>query len=323
MKKNSFKSIVTACLLALTACPSYSKAGDNITARVGAGFIVIGSADNLDPDGSKKIIDDLDSAADMEFNFLPVVNPSLSWDIGAPEGLSFFFDTEPPVDEVGGFVFNVGVGYSLPDIAIFEISGFFSPFEEVWKNPYVTGVAREKSDTSKYGAKLAANRILGSNLRLNFVYLGDDVEDDLAGALFPQMDRDGTVYAVTANYSFYLSQSLELRPQISVRRGEYDGDSNSYNKYKLSLKANYMQGKLMASPEIFFNSSEYDEVDPFFGKTRENESFGANLMLSYLAPFDFDKWSVTSLVGYRKGESNIDFYDSESAHFGLFLSYQF
>lgn len=300
-----------------------NKGDGNLAGRISAGFMVINSSDNLVPDSSEEYLDSLNSGAEKKSSYLPVILGKATWDVGEKEGVKLFFDTDSPIDKAGSFVFNLGGSFSSPGSTIYLISAFASPFGEVWKNPYLTGARREETDTTKYGVKLAVNRIMGSGFRINFVYLHDDVDDDEIGTLIPDMARDGAVYAVTGNYSYYHSKSLEIRPQLSLRLGEYDGESNSFMKYKTSLEARYMEGRFLVAPEVFYSYTDYEEVDRIFDTSREDESYGITLKANYMAPFGFEKYSIMVLTGYSRGESNIDFYDAEGENFGLFLNYNF
>ena len=60
-------------------------------------------------------------------------------------------------------------------------------------------------------------------MRINIVYMKDDVEDDLIGMLTPDLERDGGVYALNVNYSLYITDTLEIRPRFGVRKGDYEG----------------------------------------------------------------------------------------------------
>lgn len=296
---------------------------DRIEGRIGLGAVFINSGNNLNPQGSKKYLDDLDSAADMVSSVIALVLPSLTYDVGDAGGLKLFVNTEPPIDEVGGFAFNLGGTYPLEGIGILEVSAFFTPFDEAWENPYVVGVSRKSTSTSKYGAKMAFNRIMGTGLRANLVYMNDDVDEDEIGDLIPELRRDGAVYALNVNYSFYPSKNLEIRPRFGIRKGSYDGDSNSFTKYKVDLEGRYRTGRLMIMPRIFYSKSDYDEVNPIFNRTRENDGFGLSMMANYFAPFGWQNWSALGLISYSIGDSNITFYDTESISVGLFMSYNF
>lgn len=323
MKKGLF------LLAAATLLPLSSEAADNdaapdsLSGMVGIGMMVIDSGNNLNPDGSKKRLDDLDSGADRETTYLPMILPKATWDVGEPEGAKLYFTTDPPIDEVGGFAFSFGSSFELDAVGILDTALFFTPFEEAWKNPYVIGTDREETDTSKYGLRVGMNRIMGSGLRVQLVYLNDDVDDDDIGELVPELARDGAIYALNLNYSIYLSEEIELRPRLSVRYGDYDGEANSFIKYKIDLEARYKTGKWLIAPRLNYSHSDYDQTHPIFDKTRDNDSYGISVMTTYMAPLDFEEWSVAALLALSKGDSNIDFYDTESLTFGGMLNYHF
>jgi len=288
---------------------------------VGLGGVMIFNGDNLNPRGSEKKINDLSSAADKKLTTLPLILPEATYDVGDPEGLVLFFNTEPPIDEVGGFAFILGASYPTKGF-ILEMSSFFTPFEETWENPYITGVDRKKTSTTKYGAKIAFNKIAGTGLRINGVYMRDDIDNDTIALTSPSMARDGHIVALNGNYSFQLSESFELRPRISIRNGNYDGDANSFMKYKFDLEARNIVGSMMFISRMYYSYSDFDKVNPIFDKTRNNMSYGASLMANYMAPFSLDNWSLMGLLSYSKGESNIDFYDTEAITIGAFLNYR-
>jgi hypothetical protein len=316
------------CLLLLPMLCAFSSqaalAGEagRFDGQVGVGFITILSGDNLDPDGSEKRLADLNTAADKESTFIPVLLPSATWDIGEQGGVKLFFETEPPIDEAGSFTLGLGASVAT-GWATCELGAFFTPFEEVWENPYLTGVDRSTSSTTIAGLRLSANRIMGTGLGLHLVYLGENVDDDAIGALIPDMARDGSVYSIATDYHFRITETFQLTPQLSVRKGDFDGESSSYTKVKGKLKGTYVRGRLILNPEIYLGTADYDEIDRVFNQDRETDEYGAALAATYLAPFNFQDWALTGIAGYSRGDSSITFYDNESVSLGMFLSYRF
>jgi hypothetical protein len=318
---------VLIALLQLGYCLEASGAPEeeksSFEGSVGIGVIFLNYGDNLDPHGSKKQLESLDAEADKELTVMPFLLPSLEYDIGKPDGGKLYLNTEPAIDEVGGFAINLGYSHPLVSLGTADVSIFINPLERAWKDPYLTGVDRESTSSSRYGAKVALNRILDTGLRMNVVYMKNDVDDDVIGELQPDLARDGAVYALNANYSLFSSPSFELRPQFSVRKGEYDGESNSFIKGKFDLEARYTIDKLTLLPRIFYSHSTYDKIDPIFTKTRTNDGYGAMMTVSYTAPFNLEHWTLQGLIGYSRGNSNITFYDTESVSAGIFMSYRF
>jgi len=320
--KEKLISLVTIILMTAPGLAS-AETTDSLSGTIATGAIVIDAGNNLNPAESDERLNNLDSGPDRKTTLLPGILPEVTWDVGEPEGMKFYLTTDPPIDEVGGFSLNLGASYGIGRAGILDTAVFFTPFEEAWKNPYITGVDREETDTTKYGFRIGLNRIMGTGFRAQLVYLNDDVDDDVIGALIPELARDGAVYSLNLNYSYYVSKNLELRPRVSIRNGDYDGEANSFMKYKIDFEARYMTGQWMIVPRVYFSHSDFEETNPIFGKTRDNDSYGISLMTTYMAPFHWEKWSLTCLVSMSKGDSNIDFYDTEAMTLGGLLNYHF
>lgn len=323
MLKKSSINIVIGFGFLVTSGVAAAQDPLSISGTMSVGAVFIDSGNNLNPESSEKKLNNLNSAPKRKTATVPAVLIDAVWDIGEEGGTVVYFSTEPPIDEVGGFTIDFGTSYEIQNVGILYGEVFASPFSEAWEDPYLVGADRKKTDTSKYGFQIGLNRLLGTGLRMNFTYLKDEVDNDVRGKLMPVLARDGSVYAFNLNYSFYPAEDLEIRPRASIRMGDYDGDANSFTKYKFSLESHYTIEKLTISPSVYYSHSDYDKENPLFKKTRDNTGYGAELMLNYMAPFNFDNWSATTLVSMSKGDSNIKYYDTESFTVAGFINYHF
>ncbi len=315
---------VAGCVLSNLVVPLVNaEETPRLTGDIGLGVVVIEGANNMSPGGSSDIIDDLYHAPKKETFVAPLIIPTLIYDIGEVGGSSLFFNADPPIDEAGSLGINTGLSQKIDDIGILEYSIFFSPFAEAYKNPYLTGVKRETTSAIEYGGKIAFNRILGSGFRINVAWMKDDIDDDQIGEDTPELARNGNIYSLNTNYSFYLSEDFEIRPKLGVRLGDFDGDANSYVKIKPGVEIAYTIGHLTIAPELFYSSSKYDEINPIFDKTREDKGYGINLALHYAAPFGFENYSLLGFLGYSRDDSNINFYDTEATTAGIMFTYDF
>lgn len=306
-----------------TIAVSADEAAGRLTAGIGVGAMVIDSGNNLVPGGSSKIIDDLDSAVERETAFVPLLIPSIAYRLNETGETSLFLNTDPPIDEVGSLGINAGISHTVDGTGILEFGTFISPFAEAYKNPYLVGVRRETTSAMQYGVKVAFNRILGSGLRVNAAWMNEDIDDDQIGRMNPAMDRDGNVYSLKTNYSIYLSENLEIRPRFGISAGDYKGEANSYVKLKPGIEINCSFGNLGVESEFFYSSSTYDESNPIFGKTREDDGYGMTLTLYYVEPFGYENFTVVGLAGYSRDDSNINFYDTEAITTGVLVNYDF
>lgn len=305
----------------LFASPPAVTEEDSLSGKISLGTLFIHKANNLDPGGSKTYINDLNSAADRELTTIPFILPNITYTIGNPNGTKLFLNSESPIDEAGGFAINIGATSPLGKAGTLKAGVYYTPFEELWKNPYATGVAREETSNTKYGTQIGLKRIMGSGLAVNLVYMRDLVDDDIIGSLERDLAREGAIYSIDTSYSLFESRSFSLKPQLSVLKGEYDGESSSFIKYKLTLGGRYTTGQLSIMPKLHYSYSEYDKQDPVFDVTREIDSYGVKILASYDRLLGFKEWSLQGIVSMSKGNDTIDFYDTESISSGIFLSY--
>ena len=321
------KRILTiAALIHLGFCPQMSAATEEdkgkIEGTVGIGMIFVTASDNLDTKASKKWSEGLDREADRQTYAIPFVMPDLRYDIGAPAGAKLYLNTKPPIDDVGGFAINFGVTQPLAGIGTADIGVFLTPFERVWKDPYLTEVGREATSSAKFGAKAGLAKLFDTDLGLCAVYMNHQVDDDVIGRLQPDLARDGAVYALVAEYELLASRTWGLQPRLTASKGEYDGESNSFVKGRIELEGRYSRERLTLLPQVFYSHATYDKIDPIFSETRQNDGYGAMLIVSYAAPFQLERWALQGLAGYSRGESNITFYDTEAMSAGILMTYR-
>lgn len=320
------KRILTFAALILGFCPQAFGAPEEeqgkIEGTVGIGIIFVTASDNLDTKASKKWSEGLDREADRQSYALPFVMPNLSYDIGAPDGGKLYLNTKPPIDDVGGFAINLGGTLPLAGVGTADIGVFLTPFDRVWKDPYLTAVGRESTSSAKFGAKAGLAKMFDTSLGLSAVYMSHEVDDDVIGRLQPDLARDGAVYALVADYEILATQTFGLQPRLTVSKGEYDGESNSFVKGRIELEGRYSNDRLTLLPQVFYSHATYDKIDPIFAETRQNDGYGAMLIVSYAAPFQLERWALQGLAGYSRGESNITFYDTEAVSAGIFMTYR-
>ncbi len=321
------RGLAMALVLAGMCCWHVQSAGaeerERFRGGVGLGVMAFDRADNLDPNGSKRSIDTLDRRADRELTVIPLLAPFFSYDVGAPGGAVVQFMVRPPIEEAGGLVVNLGTTYYLPAGGSIELNGLVAPLEEAWENPYLVNQRRSTTGSPKYGAHVAWREIGGTGLSLHGVYLRDEVDNDRIGELMPELARDGAIYALAAAYRLPLSEVVEIRTRASYLQGDYDGESNSFTRYRIRVQASYRLGALTLIPEISYRHTSYDEIDPMFGITREEDSYGIDLTVHYRAPFGWQDWALQGMAGYGRGDDDITFYETESLRIGSLLTYYF
>ncbi len=320
MKYFSILSAISICCMLF---PVATFANSSFDGDISLGVIAIDSANNLNPNSSKRIIANLDSAADRELSTIPVILPNLRYTPDTKNSFHYFLSTRPPIEEVGGFALGFGIGFSVEDIADIGIGLLAAPFGEVWKNPYLVGIPRDDTENSKYGLYATFEEILSSGFELTLAYYHDDVDNDEIGDLFTELERDGQAFIANVGYSWRISDTFSLTPQFLYTYGDYDGDANSYDSYQFSLEARYRTGMWVFMPGISYGHTEYDDTHPIFERTRDEDEFSFDLIVQYIEPFGYENWAITGIAGYGEGDSNIDFFDTESIRAGIAIVYKF
>ena len=324
MKKNVIsRAAVLALALPCAALAQGQPPQSGFSAEVTVGVAVVSSADNLSPDGSKSTLTSLDQKATSTTKVLPALLPELSYHFGVDGRSAWYFKMIPATDEAGFFAPTTGLRHALPGIATLDAGIFYLPMVEVYKNPYLVGERRQESDVLSWGGYLAADDIAGTPLRLQAALLTADVDDDQLARLFPSLARDGEIYELTVGYGLLQGQPLSLTPRLSLRKGEVDGEANSFTKVKAEVAGMYIAGRLFLMPSLYYSRSEYDEKHPVFDSTRRDNGYGANLLAKYQGLMDIEHLGVLAIVGYGIGDSSENFYDSEALVCGLGLTYSF
>lgn len=322
--KNAFLlPAILASLFAPSACLSQQETGGGLTGEISAVVLLLGGADNLSPGSSKSNLSSLDASPGRTWKALPAVLPELIYNFGEENRFSWYLSTRSPMDEAGPFAVSSGAAFNRPGLARFQGGVFYVPFVEVWKNPYLINEARQETDVTSWGALFSASQILDTGLLLKIAYLGETVDDDDLATLYPQLGRSGGVYSLTAGYRLFNAGPFPLTPQLSLVKGQYDGESSSFLKIRAELSGRWVAGRLFLMPVIYSSYREHDEKDPVFASTRNEYGYGMNLLVKYGGLFGIPEVSVTGIAGIGRGEANESFYDTESMMCGVGLAYGF
>ncbi len=317
-----FCSIVSVLLLPTFGFSQSSKVG-NLSGQVAAGIVLVDNADNLSPNGSNSTISNLESSPQRRLTTIPALLPEATYKFGESDQFAWYFKTTPPIDEAGGFVLASGLSYDITGLAVIEPGVFLVPFAEVWKNPYLVNASRQETDVAAWGAQLACNHILGSEFWVKFAFLSEDVQDDELTMLYPELARDGIIYDIALGYGFFKGSAFPLRTQLSLLKGAYDGDSNSFFKVKAELSGSYAIGRVTIVPSIQYSHKDYDATDPVFDTTRRENGYGGSLVVQYEGLLNIPSLSLQGITGYSRGEANINFYDTEALFGGLGIVYRY
>jgi len=312
--------LIRKLTILLLLLPCLAHAAETKQNSIELGILSIEQANNLNTWSSNKRIETLASAPQSHSRLLPVV----LFDLNLKYGKANFLYLKTPILELESAGIALGTEYQLnKDRGALDVSISFFPFDEAWKNPYLTGVDRQATDVTRFGIKLAWKDMLKTGVDVNLRAETIDVQHDEIGELFDTLRRDGSTYEVSVSYAFTLTQAVRLKPELGFRRGDLDGESNSYDGYTASLMLIYANRRYMLMPRLFYGARDYEETHPLFDDKRDDSSWGAVLMATYFSPFDLKDYFVRGFLGYAETNSNISFFDTEGTFAGLTFGYSF
>ncbi len=214
--------------------------------------------------------------------------------------------------EVGQDV-TLAAGVTHPmDTTTLDVAVTWLPFGEVWKNPYLTGKKRQKSDLDSYGLRLKLTQILGSPWEAEYKLRSINVEEDDIGDLEADLQRDGRVHELGIKYTIPVGSGTSIRPDLGLSFGDIKGKSNRYHGVSAGVLC-----RKQAFPWIFIGRiggsfKQYDSTHPIFNETRDEWGLNVFGQVMRLNLFGVEPLFASLMAGYGHSDANIDFFDSHS-----------
>jgi hypothetical protein len=297
----------------------------------------ISTNSQLSTDSDNKKTDSLDSSGERVNNFRPFPLGLVRYTF-AEKRTQLFLGILPENVAQGQFQVEVGARHILSNGTGLRASVIpLIPVEqETWKDPFVVGQNRKRTDINSYGFKLAAETIMGSGLTVKYGWVRQTIDDEESGAfllsqpnsfLTPgdlnDLDRDAHFHRLTTQYSFPVGVRMRLMPILRYTRGDAEGDVNSFHSLTPELSFIYFGNQLQASVNVSAKGEWYDSRHPVFDKKRREFAPGLLAILGYKNPFGFKNFRIDWFNAFFRSNSNIDFYDSSNFITALGVGYTF
>jgi len=227
-----------------------------------------------------------------------------------------------------------GVRQELPDQSVLGVAYVFSPFvSEVYRDPYVEDKDRDGTDRTINGLRLSYGNILGSDLSFLYTYRNIDINNESSGNQLGlssskrnRLDRNGDQHDLEVLYRF-VSESggtkHTLLPSFQYSYFDLDGSAMTYDYFLFNLNYRYDVEKFAISVNGYYGYADYDESNPIYGKTREDDRYGFAVLGFYKHIFGVEGLHLNPMVTINRSDSNIDFYKSEVDLFALSVFYNF
>ena len=286
----------------------------------------ISTNSQLNTDSDNKKTDSLDTSGERVNGFRPLPLGLIRYTF-AEKRTQLFMGVPPENVAQGQFFVEAGARHMLSNGTGLRASGIpLTPIaQETWEDPFVVGQNRQRTDIDSYGAKLAAETILGSGLTVKYGWVRQKLDDENSGRFLlsqpgslltsddlDDLDRDTHFHRLSAEYSFRIGPRLRLTPILRYTRGDARGDANSLHALTPQISLLYFGNELQASASASMKSEWYDSRHPVFDKTRRDFSPGLFAILGYRNPFGFKNFRIDWFNAFFKTNSNIDFYESST-----------
>ena len=231
-----------------------------------------------------------------------------------------------------------GVRQELPDQSVIGVSYVFSPFvSEVYRDPYVENRDRDGTARNINGLRLGYANILGSDVSFIYTYRNIDLNNESSGrqevlngnitdSQKDRLDRNGDQHDLEVIYRYVIESGGSKHvflPSFQYSYYDLDGSAMTYNYFRFSLNYRYDVEKFAISVNGYYGYADYDERNPIYGKTREDDRYGFAVLGFYKHIFGVEGLHLNPMVTINRSDSNIDFYKSEVDLFALNLLYNF
>ncbi len=285
--------------------PDDSKSG--LSGRLQGGAVFVQTDSQLFTEDTNRRTDNLDGPADTQEEILGLAAVYLRYQF---EGGTAVYAGNPL--EVGeGLALAAGVsqpmGASTLDVAVTWL-----PIKEVWKNPYQTSSARDKTDVDAYGLRVQMQQVAGSPWEVIYNIGRIDIEDDEIGDFEDDLKRSGWIHELGVKYTLPLQPGISLSPELSYSYGDIEGRSNSYHGIKLGAMLQHVRQPWVLIGLISGFHHQYQKTHPLFDKTRKESGITTFTQVMRLNLFGVERLFASFGAGYIWSDANIDFFDSQT-----------
>ena len=301
---------------------AYFSVASNMIAGVDAASLEIGNP----------VINSLAGAPETETFAMPQINLNFKYTFSTQTQLFAGSSVEDILQFDTASV--AGVRQQFSDSSILEFSLVSTPLlspVQVWSDPYVTGVERQKTDRVSRGGRIEYANILGSGFGVQYTQRKTELDEELSGTtqlgLTPaeaqSLDREGDVKRFVGYYRLKPIGRNIVEIRLSQRTDDLDGKAMSGDDNQLQVTHVYVGQRFTIASNIFLAQKDFDAVNPVFGVKRDDKTTGLGFVLLDSKLFDSKDWYGQATAVWHDQDTNIDFYDDRSAMVSLGAQYRF
>jgi hypothetical protein len=278
-----------------------------LTGRFQVGGLFLQTDSQLSTEGTNRRTDDLDGPAAPHTFITGLAAIYLRYQFES--GTALYAGN--PLEAGEGLALAAGMSQPVGESTL-DLSVNWSPIEDVWENPYQTGSARDETAVDAYGLSIEWQEIGGSPWQLSYGIDRWDVEDDLIGDLESDLERDGWTHELGVEYTLPLAPGMELKPHLKYAYADKAGQSNRYHGMEAGFLLQRARPPWVLVGVVSGAYHHYPEDHPLFNKARREGYLTTFAQVMRLNLFGYQRLFASLAGGYVHGESNIDFFDSQT-----------
>ena len=309
---------------ALEPIPEESGFGGFI--RPGIGYLDFKSnmvASFLGNDLSKKRINSLTDSPKSQDNVIVLAPFSVEYTFASTR-TQLFLGTD--LTDLVRFDYSqqLGVKQGIGSLGVLQGGILFSGIQaKVWKDPYAINQNRDETSRDSTGARLVWDRMFGSWLELRYTYRNIDISSEKSGRALglsanqrKLLKRDGDRHIGEILYRFNFAKKHRLTPAFVYTYDDRDGGAMKSDSYDFQLTYGYQGDSFTLTANALFGKADYDDKNPIYNKTQDDDHYGIQGTLYYKNPWDWTLLGSNPMnfflgAAYVESDSNIDFYDQE------------
>lgn len=348
MKKSLYVLVLTFALMGI-AMPAHAimpipqETGFSGFVNVGVGVMgfetnMIAGDNVIDTGGNR--IDSLTDSPDSETNAIPVLNFEASYTFGDTRTQVFAGNLLEDLVRYDASTL-MGLRQELPDKSIVSLAYVFSSMPtSVWEDPYVVNANRDETDRTSDGLRIGFDRILKSKFEVEFTWRDITIDKERSGEAQTRatptnpyeitaeqaalLDRNGNMYSGKVTYPFTFKEMRHiLIPTLEYTQYDLDGEAMAFDRYGMLLSYVFNTQKVNTITNLYYARSDFDKTNPIYGKTREDDVYGASFSAFYKKFLGVPKMNLVGTVAAYESDANIDFYDSRVSLATLSVLYRF
>ena len=304
----------------LNAKPLAIEPGWKFTLSLNAGYTI--GKNNLSTSGDNDEISSINAE-------IATTNSFIGFPLGRIEYTTedlknqFFLGNIREQISVSQFQYELGMTHQFDNESQLTVAYFphLPLFNETWKDPYLVGESRQKTDENVQGARIELTRVAGSPVTLKYAFAVSDIEDDQSGKNtlinnvsltekeLNSLQRNSQYHRVAVETLIPLSQKILLKPALQYTKRMADGDANSYDDYNVQLGFLMFNGAHSLITTVNMGTTVYKQKNPIFDQKQNSLNAGIFTIYAYKKPFNWQQSTFTMMTGYNQKNSDINFHD--------------